>query len=184
MAAVTICSDLGAQEIKSATVPIVSPSICHEVMALDAKLFIFWMLSFQPGFSHSSLTFVKRFHSSSSLSAKRVVPSAYLRLLIFLLAILIPVCALSSPAFLMMYSAYKLNKQGDNIQLWSTPFPNLEPVYWSMSGAICCFFTCIQVYQEAGKLVWYFHLLKNFPVCCDPHKGLSIINDAIEFFCN
>ena len=41
MAAVTICSDLGAQEIKSATVPIVSPSICHEVMALDAKLFIF-----------------------------------------------------------------------------------------------------------------------------------------------
>ena len=46
----------------------------------------------------------------------RVVSSAYLRLLIFLLAILIPVCASSSPAFLMMYSAYKLNKQGDNIQ--------------------------------------------------------------------
>ena len=41
---------------------------------------------------------------------------AYLRLLLFLLAILIPVCASSSPAFLMMYSAYKLNKQGDNIQ--------------------------------------------------------------------
>ena len=139
-------------------------------MGLDAKLLIFWMLSFQPGFSHSSLTFIKRFHSSSSLSAKRVVPSAYLRLLIFLLAILIPVCALSSPVFLMMYSAYKINKQGDNIQLWSTPFPNLESVYWSMSGAICCFLTCIQVSQEAGKLVWYFHLLKNFPVCCDPQS--------------
>ena len=41
---------------------------------------------------------------------------AYLRLLIFLLAILIPACVSSSPAFLMMYSAYKLNKQGDNIQ--------------------------------------------------------------------
>ena len=40
----------------------------------------------------------------------------YLRLLIFLPAILIPACASSSPAFLMMYSAYKLNKQGDNIQ--------------------------------------------------------------------
>ena len=40
----------------------------------------------------------------------------YLRLLIFLLAILIPACASCSPAFLMMYSAYKLNKQGDNIQ--------------------------------------------------------------------
>ena len=42
---------------------------------------------------------------------------AYLRLLIFLSAILIPACVSSSPAFLMMYSAYKLNKQGDNIQL-------------------------------------------------------------------
>ena len=41
---------------------------------------------------------------------------AYLRLLIFLPAILIPACASSSPACLMMYSAYKLNKQGDNIQ--------------------------------------------------------------------
>ena len=46
-----------------------------------------------------------------------------LRLLIFLPAILIPACASSSPAFLMMYSAYKLNKQGDNIQPWRTPFP-------------------------------------------------------------
>ena len=48
--------------------------------------------------------------------------SAYLRLLIFLPAILIPACASSSPAFLMIYSAYKLNKQGDNIQPWHTPF--------------------------------------------------------------
>ena len=46
--------------------------------------------------------------------------SAYLRLLIFLPAILIPACASSSPAFLIMYSAYKLNKQGDNIQPWRT----------------------------------------------------------------
>ena len=50
------------------------------------------------------------------LSAIRVVSSAYLRLLIFLPAILTPACASSSPAFLMMYSAYKLNKQGDNTQ--------------------------------------------------------------------
>ena len=48
--------------------------------------------------------------------AIRLVSSAYLRLLIFLPAILIPACVSSSPAFLMMYSAYKLNKQGDNIQ--------------------------------------------------------------------
>ena len=57
------------------------------------------------------------------LSAIRMVSSAYLRLLIFLPAVLIPACASSSPAFLMMYSAYKLNKQGYNIQPWCTPFP-------------------------------------------------------------
>ena len=58
--------------------------------------------------------------------------SAFLRLLIFLLAILIPACASSSPEFLMMYSAYKLNKQGDNIQPWHTPFPiwNQSVVPW------------------------------------------------------
>ena len=61
--------------------------------------------------------------AAAALSARRVVSSAYLRLLIFLPAILIPACASSSPAFLMMYSAYKLNKQGDSIQPWRTPFP-------------------------------------------------------------
>ena len=44
-------------------------------------------------------------------SAVRVVSSAYLRLLIFLPTILIPACVSSSPAFLMLYSACKLNKQ-------------------------------------------------------------------------
>ena len=60
---------------------------------------------FKPTFSLSSFTFIKRLFSSSSLSAIRVVSSVYLRLLMFLLAILIPACASSSPAFLMMYSA-------------------------------------------------------------------------------
>ena len=65
------------------------------------------------------ITFLPRskLFSSSSISALGVVSSAYLRLLIFLPAILIPACASSSPAFHMMYSAYKLNKQGDNICL-------------------------------------------------------------------
>ena len=97
--------------------------ICHEVMGLDAMILGFWMLSFKPAFSLSSFTFIKRLFSSSSLYAIRVVSSAYLRLLIFLPAILIPAWASSSLAFLMMYSAYKLNKQSDNIQPWSTPFP-------------------------------------------------------------
>ena len=107
---------LEPRKIKSATVSIISPPICHEVMGPDAMILVFWMLSFQSTFSLSSFTFIKRLFSSSSLSAIRVVLSAYLRLLIFLSAILIPACASSSPAFCMIYSAYKLNKQGDNIQ--------------------------------------------------------------------
>ena len=85
---------------------------------------VFLILSFKPTFSFSSFTFIKKLlFISSSLSAIGVVSSAYLRLLIFLPAILIPACASSRTVFLMMYSAYKLNKQGDNIQPWHTPFP-------------------------------------------------------------
>ena len=57
-------------------------------------IFIFWMLSFKPTFSLSSFTFIERLFNSSSLSAIRVVSSAYLRLLIFLLAILWAACIL------------------------------------------------------------------------------------------
>ena len=102
-------------KMKSANVSTISPSICYEVMGLDAMIFVFWMLSFKPTFSLSSFTFIKRLFSSSSLSAIRVVSSAYLRLLI-------PACASSSPGFLMMYSAHKLNKQGNNTQPWHTLF--------------------------------------------------------------
>ena len=116
MAAVTICSDFGARKIKVwhcfHCLPIYFPwsdgTRCHECYLL------FWMLSFKPTFSPSSFSFIKRLFSSS-LSAIRVVSSVYLRLLIFLLAILIPACASSSHAFLMMSSAYKLNKQRDSI---------------------------------------------------------------------
>ena len=112
---------LEPKKLKSLTVSIVSPSICPEVMGPDAMILVFWMLSFHPSFSLSSFTFIKRL-LSSLLSAIKVVSSTYLRLLIFVPAILIPACASSSPAFLMMYSACKLNKQGDNIQPWLTPF--------------------------------------------------------------
>ena len=92
---------LEPRKIKSVTVSTVSPLF---VTGLDAMILVFWMLSFKPTFS-LSFSFIKRLFSSSSPSALRVVSSAYLRLLIFLLAILIPACASSSPAFLMMYSA-------------------------------------------------------------------------------
>ena len=118
---------LEPKKIKSLTVSTVSLSICHEVVGPDAMIFS-WMLSFKPASSSSSFTFIKKLFSSFSLSAIRVLSSAYLRLLIFLPAILIPVWALSSPAFHMMYSAYKLNKQGDNMQSWLIPFPTVQSV--------------------------------------------------------
>ena len=90
---------LELKKIKSVTVYIVSPSICHEVMGPDAMILVFWMLSFKPAFSLTTFTLIKRLFSSSSFSAISVVSSAYMRLLIFLLAILIPACDSSRPAF-------------------------------------------------------------------------------------
>ena len=114
---------LEPKKIKSITVSIVTPAICHEVMGPDVVILVFWMLGFKAAFSLSSFTLIKSLFISSLLSAIRMVPSAYLRLLIFLPAILIPACASSIPAFHVMFSAYKLNKQGDNIQPWCTLFP-------------------------------------------------------------
>ena len=65
----------------------------------------FWMLSFKPTFSLSSFTYIKRLFSSSSLFVSRVVSSAYLRLLIFLLETFIPAWTSSILAFSMVYSA-------------------------------------------------------------------------------
>ena len=70
------------QKIMSATVSTVTPSIYHEVMGPDAMILVFWMVSFKPTSSLSSVTFIKRRFSASSLSALRVVPSAYNLLLI------------------------------------------------------------------------------------------------------
>ena len=58
-------------------------------------------------------------------------------------------------------------------------FANLEPVNCSMSHANYCFLTCTQVFQEAGKVLWYFHLLKNFPqfVVIYTVKGFSILSE-------
>ena len=48
-----------------------------------------------------------------------------------------------------------------------------------MSGSNCCLSTCIQISQEASKLVWYTHLLKNFPqFVVQTVKGFGIVNKA------
>ena len=158
MGAVTISSDFGAQKNKVSHCFHCFPIYFTWSDGTWCHILVFWMLSFQPTFLLSSFTFIKRHFSSSSLSAIRVVSSAYLRLFILLWAILIPVYASSSPAFLRMYSAYKLNKQGDNIQPWCTPFP-----IWNQSSSNYCFLTCIQISQEASQVVWHSNLLKNFP---------------------
>ena len=152
----------GPPKIKSVTISTVSPPICHEVTGPDAMILAFWMLSIKPTFSLSSFTFIKKFFSSL-LSAIRVVLSPYLRLLMFLPAILIPAWTSTSLAFHMMYSSYKLKKAGWWYTALTYSFPNLVPVCCSMSSSNCCFLTCIQISQVACKVIWHSHLLKNFP---------------------
>ena len=130
MSAVTICSDFRAPQNKVShcfhCFPIYLPwsdgTRCHDLS--------FWMLSSKPALSFSSFTFIKRLFSSYLFSAIKVVSSAYLRLLIFFLAILIPACA--SPAQRFTWCTLHRNKQGDNIQPWQTPFP-----VWNQSVVSC-----------------------------------------------
>src|SRR5574337_694371 len=63
-------------------------------------------------------------------------------------------------------------------------------IHCPMFGSNCCFLTCIQVSQEAGKVVWYSHLFQNFPQFSVIHtvKGFGVVNEAevdvfLEFSC-
>ena len=62
-------------------------------------------------------------------------------------------------------------------------FPNLEPVCCSMSDSDSCFLICLQISQEAGQVVWFSHVLKNFPQCDEfstvvihTVKGFGVVN--------
>ena len=62
------------------------------------------------------------------------------------------------------------------------------PVSCSMSSSNCCFLICIRISQEAGQVVWYSHLFKNFPQLVVIHtvKGFGIVNKVdvfLEFSC-
>ena len=125
MTAVTICSDFGAKKIKSPLLPIFP--LLFAMKWWDWMPWLCFMIGeFQANFFSLLFHLIKRFFSPSSLSASRVVFSAYVRLLILLPTVLIPACDSSSPACHMIYSACKLNKQGDNIQPCWTPFPILN----------------------------------------------------------
>ena len=69
-------------------------------------------------------------------------------------------------------------------------FSYLEPVCCSMSSSNCCFLTCIQISQEAGKGVWYSHFLNNIPQFVVIHtvKGFDVFSKSevdgfLELFC-
>ena len=115
--------------------------------------------------------------------------SAYLRLLIFLPAVLIPACASSSRTFLVMYSTYKLNKQGDNTQLWRTPFP-----IWNQSVVPCLVLTVASwpAYRFLRRQVRWSGILISLGIfyCLlwSTVKGFSIVNETevdafLEFAC-
>ena len=146
-------------------------------MRLDAMIFVFWKLNFKLTFSFSSFTFIKSLFSSS-LSAIGGVSSAYLRVLIFLPAILTPACASSSLAFCVIDSAYKLNKQVDSIQPWCTPFP-----IWNHSVVPCPILTIAfwPVYRFLRRQVRGSGIpisLRIFPQFVVIHKikGLGVVN--------
>ena len=163
-------SDFWAQENK----------ICHHFHYFLyfpwSSFFECWVLS---QLFHS-FTFIKKLLSFSLLSAIRVVSSVYLRLLIFLPEVLIPACESSRPVFHMMYSAYKLNKQGDNIQPWCTLFP-----IWNQSVVPCLVLTVVAswpAYRFLRRQVRWSGIpisvgIFQF-VVIHTVKGFSIVNEA------
>ena len=138
---------LEPKKIKSLTVSIVSPPICLEVMGPNVMIFVFWILSFKPAFillfhfHQEALEFLFVFcRKGGGICISEVIDISPNDL--------DSCCASSSPAFLMMYFAYKLNKQGDNIQPWRTPFP-----IWNQSIVPCPVLTLASwsAYRGGGR---------------------------------
>ena len=144
---------------------------------------------YQASFFTLLFTLIKRFLSFSSPSAIRMVSSVYLRLLIFLSGTLIPACASSSMAFCMMYPAWKLNKQGDDIQPCCTPFLILN------QSIVSCKVLTVASWPTSRFLRRWVRwsgtpISWNFPKFVVIHtvKGFSVVNEAevdsfLEFPC-
>ena len=137
-------------------------------MEPDAMILVFWMLNFKPFFFHSSFTFIKRLFSSS-LSAIRVVSSAYLKLLIFSQKSCFQLVLHPAQHF-SWFTQYRLNKEGDNIQPWHTPIP-----IWNKSVVPCPVLTVASwpAYRFLRRQVRWSGIpssLRIFQVCCDPHS--------------
>ena len=163
MAAVTICSEFGAQENKVWH--------CFHCFSIYlswsdgpvAMIFVFWMLNFKPTFSLSSFTCIKRLFSSSSLSAIRVESSAYWDYWYFSLQSWLQL--VFHPAQLFSWCILHISL------IIRVTIYSFEVLLFAFETSLlfcvqsnCCFLTCIQVSQEAGQVACYSHLFQNFPL--------------------
>ena len=173
---------LEPKNIKPATVSTFPSSLCIEMMGpMPWSLFFeCWVLS--QLFSCSSFTFIKRHFSPSSLSAIRVLSSSYLRLLIFLSAILIPAYDSSSLFFFFceMYSVYKLNKWGHSVQPRCTPFPILNQSIVPSLVQTVASWPAYRFLRRHVRWSGILNSLRIFPQFFVIHtvKGFSVINEA------
>ena len=178
MAAVTFCSFFEVQENKLCHCSYFFPFYLPWSDGTRCHNFTFLNVQFQASFFTHLFTFIKRLFRSASLSAIRVASSAYLRLLLFLLAALIPACESSSPAFYMMYFA---------VQPQHILFPILNQI---IVPSPVLSFASWPAHRFLKRQVWYSHLLKNFPQFVVIHtvNGFRIVNEAeidvfLEFPC-
>ena len=127
-----------------------------ELMGPDAMILVFWMLSFRPAFSLSSLLL-----SRGSL-VLHFLPKGWCHLCIWSYWYFSQQSWFQHVIHLAWhftwYKQNMLNKHGDNIQPWHTPFPILNKSVFPYPILTVAFLTCIQVSQETGKAVWYSHL--------------------------
>ena len=118
---------LESKKVKCLTVSTVSPSICHGVMGPDTMILFFkyWVLTKLFHFAQEASQFLFAFcHNGGVICISEVInisPSNLDSSMCFM-----------QLAFCMMYSAYKLNKQSDNIPSWCTPF-----LIWNQSVVPC-----------------------------------------------
>ena len=146
MASVTIHGDFGAHEkeichyfhLLPFYLPCSNWGRCHDLVSCFFFFCCFFLVfSLKPALSLSSFTLIKRLFSSSSPSAIRVLSSTFLRLLMFLPPFWILAGNYSSsPAFLMMCSEYRLNRQVDSRELSQYSFLNLEPISCSIKRSV------------------------------------------------
>ena len=132
MAAITICSNSGTQENKASHCFHFSPSICHEVMGLDAMILVFLMLSFKPAFSLSS--FIKRLFSSLFALCHKGGVICISEVIDISPGNLDSNLCFFQPSASHDVFCIEVKKGGWQYTALTYSFPNFEPVHCSMSG--------------------------------------------------